>query len=803
MIKIFDSNCMRAGKTFVIDTNRTTYAFTVLPSGHLMHLYYGATINMDNDGVAATAGTNKYLAGNIIAYSKEYSYLGLEDTALEVSTIGKGDIREPQIFLTNIDSSTSNDFIYQDYEYIKGYASDGWRHLSEMPEAHSGNEQLIITMKDSQRNIYLELIYVVFEKTDCITRRVRIINKEETFIDINRALSINVDLPGKDMEMLTFTGAWTREMNLNVTKVTQNKLVNSSFTGTSSNRNNPFVILKKKDTTDFAGEGYGFNILYSGNHYSCAEKNGYGKLRFVMGINPNNFRFRLEPDKIFETPEVVMSFAKNGLNDLSHNFHDFVREYVVRRTWAKKVRPVLLNSWEACYFKFNENKLLNMAKKAKDIGVELFVLDDGWFGERNSDDSSLGDWDVNLKKLPNGISGLANKINELGLDFGIWVEPEMVNVDSNLYRAHPDWSIDIPGINHSEGRNQRILNLTLEEVRDYLVARIFDLLSTSNIKYVKWDMNRIFTDYYAYNLSHQGELAHRYVLGLYDIMGRIVEEFPDVLFEGCASGGNRFDLGILCYMPQIWASDNTDAWCRAKIQTGYSFGYPMSVVSAHVSASPNHQTLRHTLLESRFNVAAFGVLGLEVNLSDLGNDDLSLLMEEIKCYKVNREVFFAGDYYRISNGCETEFGNCVYEWICVSKDKSKAIAFTMQDKAIANQPNAYLRVTGLDDSKIYRIYNTQGKYSIKHFGDLINTVAPVHVKPESGIHRALSHFIKMEGESENYIVSGSLLNNCGISLHQNYCGTGYDNEIRYYQDFASRMFFIEEVNEDVKEINHD
>lgn len=795
MIKIFDVKDQKVNRAFVIESRNTSYAFAVNESGHLLHLYYGARLEFDENAIKARLGFSKYLAGNTISYSNEYSYLALEDTALELSTMGKGDIRESQVILTNIDGSNSNDFIYDSHELIEGYASNGYRHLKEMPEAHSSDSQLIVTLKDKQRNIYIEMIYNLFYETDCITRRIRIINKEESFIEVNRALSLNLDLEGEDLEMLNFTGAWIREMNRNFTKLSQNKLVNSSFTGTSSNRNNPLVILKKRDTTEFAGESYGFNLIYSGNHYSCAEKNAYGMARFVMGINPNNFNFRIEPEQVFESPEAVMTFAKNGLNSLSHNFHEFVREHVLRRTWAKKVRPVLLNSWEACYFNFNETKLVNMAKEAKKIGVELFVMDDGWFGNRNDDKSSLGDWDVNLTKLPNGVSGLCSKINDLGLDFGIWLEPEMINVDSALYRSHPNWAVDIPGIEHSEGRNQRILNLTIEEVRDYLVARIFDLLSSANIKYVKWDMNRIFTDYYGFNLSNQGEFAHRYVLGLYDILGRIVEEFPDVLFEGCASGGNRFDLGILSYMSQIWASDNTDPWCRANIQTGYSYGYPMSVIAAHISASPNHQTLRQTLLETRFNVASFAMLGLELNLSDLKDEELEILKTEIEVYKSVRDLIFTGDYIRIKNGEETDFNNHVFEWICVSKDKERALAFTMQDKAVANQPNASLRLTGLDDNKLYHIYNMPAKYDIKHFGDLINAVSPIHIRPGSNIHKIISKFKKMDGEVEDFVLSGSFINNAPIKLHNNYAATGFDGDVRFYQDYASRIFFIEELKE--------
>ena len=348
--------------------------------------------------------------------------------------------------------------------------------------------------------------------------------------------------------------------------------------------------------------------------------------------------------------------------------HTFVRECIVRGEWKKKLRPVLLNSWEASYFDIDEEKLLKLAKAGKDVGIELFVMDDGWFGKRNSDNCSLGDWKVNKDKLPNGLKGICDKINALGLDFGIWVEPEMVNVDSELYRNHPEWVMEIPGKPHSEGRNQRVLDLANPKVVDYLIETMSDVLSSANISYVKWDMNRIFSDYYSKFLpkERQGEVSHRYVLGLYKMMSELPQRFPHILFEGCAAGGNRFDLGILSYFPQIWASDNTDALYRVNAQTGYSYGYPMSTVTAHVSSCPNHQTLRSTPLKTRFNVAAFGVCGYECNLCELSDDELKEIKEQIAIYKEWRDVLQFGDFYRGKD-------DNIHEWTCVSSDKKKAV----------------------------------------------------------------------------------------------------------------------------------
>ena len=570
-------------------------------------------------------------------------------------------------------------------------------------------------------------------------------------------------------------------------RISSGKYVNSSYTGTSSNRANPFVMLSEEKTTEDSGICYGINLIYSGNHYECCEVNSYGKLRFVSGINPNSFEYRLEVGEELEAPESVMTFSPNGFNGMSQRMHSFVRNCIVRGTWKKKLRPVLLNSWEAAYFDINESKLLRLAKAGKEAGIELFVMDDGWFGQRDDDSSSLGDWFVNKKKLPNGVGGLCKKINDLGLMFGIWIEPEMVNVKSELYRTHPDWTIEIPGKNHSEGRNQRILDLANPDVVDYMIKQIEELLSSANIDYVKWDMNRTFTDYYSNYLpkERQGETGHRYVLGLYKMMKTLTQKFPKILFEGCSAGGNRFDLGILSYFPQIWASDNTDAVYRVKAMTSYSYGYPMSTVTAHVSACPNHQTLRTTPLQTRFNVAAFGVCGYECNFCDMKKEELKEIKTQINIYKEWRNILQYGHFYRGRN-------DNIHEWTCVSDDKKKALGMIMQELVVPNTQFHQYYPKGLDKKSKYSFNNREIRYNIKEFGDLVNTVSPIHIKQDSLIHNVLAKHVTMPGETEQYIASGSVLMG-GVKLKQAFAATGYNENTRYFQDFASRIYFMEGV----------
>ena len=571
----------------------------------------------------------------------------------------------------------------------------------------------------------------------------------------------------------------------------------------------------RPDCGEDAGEAFGFNLIYSGNHMEIADANSFGKLRILAGISDEGFSWKLNPKETFEAPEAVMTYSAKGFNTLSYNMHRFIREHIIRGEWKGKDRPILLNSWEAAYFKFDEGKLLKLAKRAADAGIELFVMHDGWFGERDDDTKSLGDWEVSEKKLPNGVSGLSERVHGLGLSFGIWVEPEMVNVNSRLYEAHPDWCLAIPDRDHSEGRNQRILDLTRKEVRDYIIDAMVRVFSSGRIEYVKWDMTRVFSDVFSVGketnddgVCRSGEIAHRYVLGLYEIMEELTKRFPKILFEGCASGGNRFDLGILSYFPQIWASDNTDPICRAEIQENLSYGYPPECMGAHVSASPNHQTLRRTPMKTRFAVAAFGSLGYECNLSDFSKEQMEELKDEVALYKKYRSVLQHGRFYRggagpladrlgtsqdTSSALSNVSGNGnIRSWTMVSEYETKAVGVMLKKLVLPHTPNVRYFPKGLDEDMLYDFSNHELSYDLRDFGDLVNTVAPIHVKQDSFLLNLIAKRVKLPAEKEEYTAYGSLLMNAGVALKQNYCGTGYNENVRYDQDFSGKLFFMEE-----------
>ena len=773
-------------KTFVFDTKNTTYCFRVLETGQLEHLYYGRTLVItEEEDTASLAEKHAFAPGNTVLYDNAHTQYSLEDMRLEMSSLGKGDIREPFVEIVYHDGGHTSDFVYESYEIL-----DNRKPLETLPGAYEETlpvPELIVKMRDRNYGLTLELHYCVFEERDVITRYAKLINTSEQPVELKRLMSMQFDEIAEDYVFTTFNGNWANEMNRNDHNVVCGKIVNASVTGTSSNRANPFVMLAPAETTEDAGECFGFNLIYSGNHYEACEYNAFGKLRLVSGINPMGFSYQIGVGESFESPEAVMTYSPDGYNGMSQNMHAFVRECIVRGTWKKKERPVLLNSWEAAYFDINERKLLKLAKAARDVGIELFVMDDGWFGERNDDKTSLGDWYVNPKKLPDGVSGLCKKINDLGLSFGIWVEPEMINVESNLYKEHPDWTMDIPGKNHAEGRNQRMLDLANPEVVDYMIASMSNLFASANIAYVKWDMNRIVSDCYSKYLpaERQGETLHRYVLGLYRMMDELTKRFPEILFEGCASGGNRFDLGILCFFPQIWASDNTDAVYRVNGMNGYSYGYPMSVMGAHVSSCPNHQTLRITPLETRFAVATFGVLGYECNLCDMKKEDLEEIRKQIALYKEWRNVLQYGTFYRGRNAK-------IHEWTCVSEDKRQAVGIIMQELTQPNHPTDRYFPKGLDASTRYEFMNRSMRYNILGFGDLVNTVSPVHIKQDSLVHQVLAKCVTMPGEIESYRASGSVLM-AGVKLTQGFAATGYSEETRYFPDFASRMYFMKQI----------
>ena len=756
---IFENN------QFIINTGHTTYSFALRPSGHLEHLYYGPSADL-RGGAEALVQKAAMQGGNGIAYSQEFPLLCLEDRCLEFSSYGHGDVREPFLRIEYPDGSCSSNFLYKGHRIVPGKTD-----METLPASCAADEEgvceLHVLLQDEGRPLELELIYSVFPACDVITRRAVLTNAGEA-VTIHRLMSLQLDFPDADFVFHTFTGAWAREMNRQQIPLHQGKWVNESRCGISSSMNNPFVMLSRPETSEYAGDCFAFNLVYSGSHYEAAEVNAYGKARIVTGLQPEGFAWRLQKGERFESPEAVMTFSAEGFDGISRHMHAFVREHIVRGEWKKKERPVLLNSWEAVYFDFNEEKLLQIAKTAREAGVELFVMDDGWFGERENDTCALGDWTVNREKLPGGISGLAKKIEALGMRFGLWVEPEMISVRSRLYEAHPDWAVDVAGQMHSEGRHQRILDLTRKEVRNWLVETMSGVFGEDGVSYVKWDNNRVFTDFFGKELERQGEFLHRYYMGLYEVMGRLTERFPHILFEGCASGGNRFDLGLLCYMPQIWASDNTDAVCRAVIQSGCSYGYPPSVIGAHVSACPNHQTGRMSSLDTRFGTAAFGVLGYECDLSALPQEELEAVKAQIAFYKKHRKTLQFGDFHRLVIRRDSDFERGAWQWITVAPDGSEAVGMYLQEMAVPNIFSGQFRSRGLAEDRKYRFrdWNPQGD------------------APEGTL-----------GSEEDWTVSGGLLNHAGIKLMQALTQKKQRENMRTFCDGDSRIYLMEAEEE--------
>lgn len=774
-------------EVFFLNTQNTSYIFGVTKEGLLEHFHYGKRVDISEDlyvdSVRAMREKVSHAKGTTVNYEKN-SYTVTEDMLLEVSGLGKGDFREPFVIVRYGDGSITSDFIYESArvldtpEFPKGMPS-------AIPDGEGTLEQLEVVLKERVKNVRLRLIYTVIPKCDVLTRRAELINESDESVVIKRLMSTQLDIDECGLKAITFGGNWGREMTRTDTIVEAQTLVNATTAGISSNRSNPFMMLTAADATEEAGDCYGFNLVYSGNHCEMVNVGGFYKTRFLSGINPTGFEWVLESGESFETPEAVMTFSAAGFRGISLNMQHFVKRHIVRGYFKDRVRPILLNSWEAAYFNISESRILSLAKKAKEAGVELLVMDDGWFKGRNDDTTSLGDWTEDKKKLPGGIEGIAAKVHDVGLDFGVWVEPEMISENSDLFRAHPEYAMRIPGRDNSPGRNQMILDLTNPEVREYVKSSMKNVIGKKGVNYIKWDMNRMFSDVFSGVLEaeHQQETAHRYVLGLYEIVKYLTEEFPEVLFENCASGGNRFDLGMTAYMPQTWGSDDSDAFERTRIQTGYSYGYPMSTVTSHVSACPNHQTLRNTPLDTRFNVAAFGVFGYEINLGECSSEDFKEIKAQIETMKEWREVFFFGDFYRVTDT----------QWMVVSPDKRRAVTMIWDKLTTPNNFYRKIKTAGLDESFTYHVYNIKLKHNIKQFGSLVNQVSPVHIKQDSFVHNTIAKFYKMDGETEDYTVSGALLNNAGIKLKQAFGGTGFDDETRLFKDFSSRMYFFEKV----------
>ena len=776
MIQIFD-------KAFKLSTKNTSYVFTLTEQGHAEHVYYGKKLSDEN--FEALRLKNTIMLGTTVDYGDKVGY-SMDTTPLEYSEIGKGDFRHSPIELIMPDGSFVCDFVYDSHSVTEG---EFRCEQDDLPYAIGDSETLHITLKDKKyKGVSLTLHYTVFEECDVIARCVTLKNDEKESIYVRKLMSFMFDMPTSDYRMLTLDGGWAKEAHIHEREVSYGILVNDSTTGGSSNRHNPAFLLKAKGADEERGEIYGFNLIYSGNHYSAVEKGNHGTLRVMSGINPHCFLWKLGESESFHTPQAVMSYSDGGINAFSANMHDFVNSHIIRTEFQYSERPIVVNNWEATFFNFNRRKLLALARRAKRLGVEMLVLDDGWFGARNHDKAGLGDWVVNTKKLPGGLKALSDAIHRMDMKFGLWFEPECVNPDSDLYRAHPEWAISVPDREPSFCRNQLVLDLTRSDVRDYIVESVSAILDSTRIEYVKWDYNRHISDMYSASLKNQGEFYHRYILGLYEVLRRIfVERHPHVLLESCSSGGNRFDLGMLCFSPQIWTSDDTDALERLDIQRGIYTFYPQSTVSAHVSMTPNQQTLRSAPLSTRFNVATFGVLGYELDFGELTRDERRQIGEQIEFYKAHRAVLQYGRLMRyFPREGERE------SWQISRGDCTLAAIYNLSYHASPERDT--MRILSAEAGKRYEVNSVKQYLRIGRFGSLIKHIAPISVKSEGAIMRFVDRNFAMVDGRESYVSSGEALQS-GISLAMQYSGTGYNPNIRILGDCGSSLYEIREISD--------
>ena len=774
-----------------LDGKNTTYLIRVNSTGHLENLYYGKRLRHDAT-LQPLMQRRSIGLGTSVGYDEKNPLLIMDAACLETSTPGKGDFRTPAVVVEYDNGMTTLDFVYNSHRIVKGKPPVKGLLAQSYAENDDEAVTLQIQLRDRKLPLVLQMYYTMYIDCDVIAKTCILTNGTKENITIRNMASLQLDLPDADWDIVSFDGAWARERSVTRRHLESGITEIGSTCGVSSAFHNPAVFLERPDCTATKGECYAFNLIYSGNHREIIEKSPYSMTRFQSGINPQGFSWVLAPGREFTTPEAVMTYSFAGNAAASTNMHSFVNNHIVRGQWKYRQRPVLCNNWEATYFNFSESRIIELAKAAYDLGVELFVLDDGWFGQRDNDTTSLGDWFVNTKKLPGGLTHLADSIHKIGLLFGIWVEPEMISRLSRLYDKHPDWAIMIPGRNPSVGRNQFILDLTRKEVRDYLVSAMSEVFRLSKADYVKWDMNRVFSDLYSTNGYFMGEFGHRYVLGLYDVMSRLADAFPNILFEGCASGGNRFDLGILCFMPQIWTSDNSDALCRTRIQGGTSYSYPVSTMGAHVSAAPNHQTLRKTDIESRFNVAAFGVLGYEMDLGALSSQEKQIVRSQIEFYKKHRALLQFGRFYRLSEGFDDKDKENINKvrWLVANTDFSEMLVLDFQILNQSNISQEILKVPFARSDFNYAIEARTQKVPISQFGSLINLISPVQLKADGSIKKMIDKNIMLSSESEKHVISGDVLAYSGIRLSPQYCGTGFSLDTRVLGDFGSRIYHI-------------
>ena len=692
-------------RTFTLQTKNTTYQMQVDRYGFLLHLYYGKKTDGCMDYLLTYY--DRGFSGNPYDAGEDRTY-SMDTLPQEFPCYGNGDFRSTAFAVENADGSMSCDLRYKSHKIF-----DGKYNLEGLPAVYASDEEaqtLEILMEDPVTGVKVVLLYGVLPAQDIITRSVCVKNESSGKIYLNKIESASLDFLYGDYELLTFYGRHAMERNVQRVPVVHGTQKIGSVRGTSSHQYNPMMILAEKETTEDKGNCYAMSFVYSGCFQGEVLKDQLNQTRMMLGLQEEAFRYPLETGEMFQAPEVILSYSSEGMNRLSQNLHHCIRQHICRGKYKEEIRPILINSWEAAYFDFTGDTIYELAKAAKEVNIDMLVMDDGWFGKRDDDNSGLGDWFVNEKKLGGTLGNLIKRINDLGVKFGIWIEPEMVSEDSDLYRKHPDWALTVPGRNPVRSRNQLVLDFSRKEVVDEIYDQICKVLDQGNIEYVKWDMNRSLMDVYSSVTRDQGRVLHDYVLGLYDFLERLVQRYPNLLIEGCSGGGGRFDAGMMYYTPQIWCSDNTDAIDRLRIQYGTSFGYPVSVVGSHVSAVPNHQTGRKTPLHTRGVVAMSGTFGYELNLMKLSEEEKQEIREQIAEYKSYAPIIQNGLYYRLSNPTTEEI--CAWEFVHTDeKEQSKVLLNIVMQVIHGNMTVNYVKLQGLEETAVYREEKSGKRYT--------------------------------------------------------------------------------------------
>lgn len=720
-----------ANRIFELDTRNTSYRIGIADEeGFVGHIYYGQKIRPQKcdqflrtwEAPFVPSKNNRERCSFMDTFPTEYSGNGI------------GDYRESCIAVKTENGSRTVDLKFVDYDIVNGKPG-----ISGLPASFAGEEEvqtLVVHMMDGGCGIDVDLIYSVFEDEDVITRSVSVKNAGDKDIRLTKVYSACIDMDDEDFEMLTLHGSWARERQIERRPIAYGKQSVSSLRGESSHQDHPFMAWMTKGTDQTTGDVYGMHFVYSGNFIAQIEKSQFDSIRAVMGIHSEGFEWWLTPGETFTAPEVVLTYSHDGLGQMTRNLHDFYRCHMIRSRYLHKKRPVLINNWEATYFDFDTDKLLAIAKSAAEHGIEMLVMDDGWFGHRNDDATSLGDWFVNENKIKGGLKHLVDEVNKLGLKFGIWMEPEMISPDSELYRKHPDWAFAVPERTATLSRNQYVLDLSRKEVRDYVYECVHNVISSANIEYVKWDMNRQLTDIGSveFNGDRQGELAHRYVLGVYELQERLVNDFPDILLENCSGGGARFDPGMLYYSPQIWCSDDTDAIERLSIQEGTELIYPLSTMGAHVSDCPNHTVGRSTPFMTRAHVALAGTFGYELDITKISEEERAMIPEQVSMYHKYNDLVREGDYYRVASYRKNGLYDC---WMVVAKDKSEALVTYVQVLGRPNMHSRKIKLLGLYAAADYRLDGTDEVYG----GDLLMNAGMLVEDMRGDYMSRLYHFV--------------------------------------------------------------